>query len=220
VQYPIHRFLEYILVLFAVIGGLYGAYKIIKPTAMSWIQNKFGVTELYKGQAEIRADVKKAVSKQEAVNIRMLEKLDSVLVQLTINGGSVTVKDDLSSIKKNLNKIHAEIISYISLSPNPTFLNNEDGSCIAVNEALCNLFGATRDEMLGYGWINFLDDSEKNQKADNWKRGIQKDFSITDRYYITNGKTGERIYCEYVATITRDNEGKIMSIMGIVNRIN
>ena len=207
-QIPFIPELKDIIVIFTIIGMLYGAYRILKPKAVNWIQSKLGISDLYKGQTEIQSDLK-----------RGLEKMDSMLVQLTINGGSVTIKDDLTSIKKSLGAIKSELRASLDASPIPTFINEASGSCVYVNEALCNLFGATREEMLGYGWINFLPDEEKKIKAENWQRGIKTDTSIRDRYHVIKGDTNEVMLCEYTATITRDSKGEPISILGTVKKI-
>lgn len=195
------------LVLFAFIGGIYGAYKVLKNPLMSWIKSKLGISDLYEGQAELKTDMK-----------RGLEKLDAVMTQLTINGGSVTVKDDLSIIKKDIKALGSEMRAFTEFSESPIFINNRDGTCTYVNEAICKLFGAKREEMLGFGWVNFLPDDERYVKSENWLRSIQKDSVINDTYHIINGVTGEKIFCEYTATITRDLKGDPITIVGTVRK--
>lgn len=201
VRFPDKETLYYIFLCFGIIGSLYGLFKIIKPIMKNWYIN----------------NVLKPVISECILPIS--NKVDLILNQLTVNGGNLTVKDDLTNMRTSINILRSENRAQIALSNTPTFINDETGNCIFVNEALCELFGATKDEMTGFGWVNFVLDSEKKQKIENFERSFKTDTYIKDSYHIINGITKEQICCEYLATVTRDKYGKPVSVIGTVKKI-
>ncbi len=181
---------------------------------MNWFQKQSGISALITTQKVIidSLDVLKQGNDARTLTINEIRN------QLTTNGGK-TIKDDMVWIKNELTGQNARMLDFIALSVIPTFVSDSKGACIAVNQALMELFGASREQMLGFGWINFLIDTEKNQKRVNWENAVKYDDFIKDRYHIINGKTQKIIYCEYAANFTRGKMNEVISIMGTVTEI-
>lgn len=226
--YNIRSYLDNILVVFALIGAIYGAYKVLKKPLMNFIKRLTGISELETHHAIISKTLADVTDKLAAIpklqdnqnemakTLSFLsEKVTQIHNQLTINGGAVTIKDDLGAIKDSLNVIRAEQMATIELSSIPTFINNGKGECIFVNDALCKLFGAKqKEEMLNYSWTNFLDDDEKQKKAEYYSHSIKINDVVRDHYHINNPITKTRCHAEYSATVTRDRNGAVKSVMG------
>ena len=200
VHLPTKDTLYYIFLCFGLIGSMYGVIKILKPVMKNWYINNI-----------LKPVISDCISP-------LSKKVDQILTQLTVNGGSVTVKDDLTNMKNSINILRSENRAQLYLSDSPTFINDETGKCVFVNDALCDLFGATKDEMLGFGWSNFLLDEEKKIKTENFARALKTDMNIKDSYHVKNGITGEIILCEYIATVTRDKVGRPISVIGSVKK--
>ena len=200
-----HEYSDDILKVCAVIAALYGGWKVLHKPTMNLFKKAIGVGVLENNQIEMSNTLK-----------YLAEKAEQIHSQLTLNGGTVTIKDDLGMIKDSISIMRSELMSSVALSNTPTFINDATGSCIFVNDALCNIYGSKKEEMLGFGWTNFLDDNEKELKAENWKRGIQHDSIFRDTYHVNNPITKQRFVCEYSANITRDKKGNPISIMGTV----
>lgn len=89
-----------------------------------------------------------------------------------INNDLVAIKDDIKNVKYEvktnsggsmkdaLNIIKAEIDASNWLSPRPTFRMTSGGLIVFVNEAYCQLCGATPDDLMKLGWKNFAEDAE------------------------------------------------------------
>lgn len=146
----------------------------------------------------------------------VVSKLDYVVNELKYNGGNST-KDQLrkitelsKSIDSKLNNISIRQESNFELSETAMFECDKNGECVRANIALCKLFGATKEQMMGFGWSNFIEQSEPSKKK--FIDALESDNEITDFYTIKNGnkKAG------YTAMIKRDSEGKIKNIMGKV----
>jgi len=205
-MYNIFRFyIGDVLGVCALIAALYGGFKVLYKPIMNLLKRAIGVDILESNQIEMTKTLNYLAQKAEQIH-----------GQLTINGGTVTIKDDLGMIKDSINIMRSELMSSVALSNTPTFINDPSGACIFVNDALCNIYGSKKEQMLGFGWTNFLDDNEKEVKAENWKKGVQYDSIFRDTYHINNPITGKRFMCEYSANITRDKKGNPISIMGTV----
>ena len=204
-----HFYVSDVLAVFALIAALFAGWKILHKPTMNLLKKFIGVAILEENQNKM------------AITLEFLaEKANQIHTQLTINGGTITIKDDLGMIKDSLAVIRAEQMATIELSSIPTFINNGDGECTFVNQALCNLFGAkSKEEMLMFSWTNFLDDNEKHIKADNYIRSLEVNNVIRDSYHVNNPIKKTRTFCEYNATVTRDKSGKIRSVIGNVRSL-
>ena len=200
-----HEYSDTILKVCALIAALYGGWKVLYKPIMNLLKKAIGVDVLEANQIEMTKTLH-----------YLAEKAEQIHGQLTVNGGTVTIKDDLGMIKDSINIMRSELMSSVALSNTPTFINDPTGSCVFVNDALCSIYGANKEQMLGFGWTNFLDDNEKEVKADNWKKGVQYDSIFRDSYHVNNPITKQRLLCEYSANITRDKKGNPISIMGTV----
>ena len=147
------------------------------------------------------------------------ELLNKIKYEINNNGGK-SIKDLVEKINESITKLSAMNDAMLSISEQCIFKCSSDGRCTFANESLCELYGATQEEMMGFGWINFLLQSERDDNEKNWKRAIENDSSVSSEYTVVHGITGEKIPCYYKAAIKRDSTGKIVSILGIVHKKN
>lgn len=193
--------LETITKLGAYIGGMWAAFRFL-------------YTKAYKPSSAFITRMKGAISELE-------------------NNGGGSMKDILQQTKDKVGKVQRDISvmkaamdANFQLSPDCIFqCAPPDGRCIMVNESICRLYGADREQLLGYGWTNFIDDSvdedAKETAKDYWKQAVISDNVINSQYTIINGFTGERIPCVYTAYVKRNGEtNEIISIFGIVIKKN
>lgn len=146
------------------------------------------------------------------------EKLNIIIKQLFPNGG-MSAMDQIMEIKKLMMRSVAAQESFFMLSEAPLFTNSETGSCNDVNEAACELYGASKNELLGFGWTNFILPNEREIVKREWTEAIQTDNEITKIYTIQNPVEDCQIKCKYTAVIVRDTHGKIIRIMGRIKEL-
>lgn len=133
------------------------------------------------------------------------------------NGGK-SLADKITAISENLEtfKDVAEQRWHITLdnSPVPIFLNNPGGNCIYVNQALANVFGMERHDMLGHGWGRKIDEAEKHFVV--WELCREKGIPYNDKYQINNTQ-GEAV-CMVTAQAepVKDKNGKVLFWYGTV----
>lgn len=126
------------------------------------------------------------------------------------------IDNTVSHIDSKLKEFIAKDQSELRLSEKATFICSESGLCIDANPALCDLFGATRDQMLGYGWTDYIVKEDRDRAIKHWESAIEKNINIRDDYRIDRGLSGDIIEIYYNAVISRDDSGKIYHILGQV----
>jgi len=150
----------------------------------------------------------------------LIEKVNYVAAELKYNGGSSS-KDQLrkitelsEGIKGKVDKISNKQSVHFELADAALFECDSEGKCIAANAALCEMFETTKEQMMGLGWLNYIDQSDESKVR--YLQAIQTDNEITDDYTIVTARTSINIKAKYTAQIKRDENGKIISIMGKV----
>ena len=137
-------------------------------------------------------------------------------------GGVKNIKDvpeKLKKIEKDRDILEGTISALIRLSDDAIFVCVADGSCIFVNDALCDLFGAQYNDMMGFGWAHFILKEEREAVHQAWDAGIKYNKMVAGEYTMVNGVTLEKIKCEYTAVVHRVR-GKVVTIFGMVKRVN
>lgn len=153
-----------------------------------------------------------------------LDRLKTVMSELENNGGG-SMKDIVAQTRDKVGKMSKDVLiikaaqdANFQLNPDCIFQCAPDGRCIMVNESICRLFGAEREEMLGFGWTGFIHEDERDEARRFWKDSVITDNVINGEYLIVNGYTNEEIPCVYTAYVKRNSDGEIISIFGIVNK--
>lgn len=152
---------------------------------------------------------------------KWIKKMDNAASQLEFNGGSSIkdmvkqTRDGLSVLIKKVDIVNNRQTAMIELDDSAYFENDSAGRCIRSNAALCNLFGTTQNKMLGYGWLNYIKNSEIEREA--FEQAIETDNEITRDYIILYSDRHVReIEATYVAQIKRDENGSIINVTGKV----
>ena len=138
----------------------------------------------------------------------------SMKSNLLPNGGK-SLSDAITRIENKLTAAASTQTSMLELSEIAIFQTSETGECTNANNALCKIFGATREQMLGYGWLHFIENSEQQRVI--WESAIESDNEIVNEYVINvGGDKRNRINAKYVAYIKRDPRGNILNVIGKV----
>lgn len=147
----------------------------------------------------------------------MTQKLNVIMSEFKTNGGS-TLRDKVVEIGNDIKVIIGERDATFQLSNDAMFKADKDGLCTAANQALCTMYGATVEQMVGRGWLNFISESDRVRVIEEWNNIVKSGREISSYYYIDNPITGEMFPAHYRAIITRDSKGEIVSIIGLVER--
>ena len=137
--------------------------------------------------------------------VKRLEKLEEKLIIL-------------EGTPKSVSYINKKTDVMIYLSSDPLFLCNSDGLCILANNAICELFGASENQMKGVGWMNFLHPDDREKAWYMWKTAIENGSSDIKSYYrIIHGETEEEVEAICHAIIARDDENAVLISIGKIS---
>lgn len=127
--------------------------------------------------------------------------------------------EKLEFIESRITYVDRKADGIIHLSDHAMFVCDGEGLCILANVAVCELFGASENQMKGYGWLNFLHPDDRKMASEVWKESMQTGSTdIKARYRIIHGHTEEEIEAVYHAIISRDEESKVIISIGRVNK--
>lgn len=90
------------------------------------------------------------------------------------------------------------------------------GRCVWVNQALADLFGCERGDMLGNGWLNYVVEEQRTGVIENWTKSIRYDVPYTWSYDIIHNKTKEVISVHAISVAIRDIDGNPILFCGSV----
>lgn len=143
-------------------------------------------------------------------------KVDNIEKFVLPNGGK-SINDAVVRVENKIDIITSRQDANFNLNELPMFECDEFGECINANDSLCKLFGASKNQMLGNGWLHYLVDSERQKKV--WLDAVESDNEITSNYTINYGLSGTLIEAKYMAHIRRDNNDKVINVTGKVIKI-
>ena len=196
--------------LVAVSPVVYSAYKVARRV------ERIAKAKLVDSIGEV---VSVAIEKRIAP---IVEKLEEIHVQITVNGNSRnTLRDKFGKIEENLFQVMQIQRANLENSPQPRFECDSQGKCVWVNEALATLFGLSISEMTsadGNGWIAGVE--EGNEVFSVWMNAVTNKIPYQREYIVRNVKTGARVLCNAVATPLFSKDGKSVALWnGSVNPI-
>ncbi len=96
------------------------------------------------------------------------------------------------------------------------YMTARKGEFISVNQAMLDLFGYTKDEMVGMNILELYNHIEQKERSLK-KVDVQGHFK--DREVTFKKKDGTKITCLLTGTVRRGNEGEILGYQGIVRDI-
>lgn len=121
---------------------------------------------------------------------KSLDTLDSISKEFRVNGGA-SLKDDVTQIKERLTYIESLTSAQMEDDPQGVFISDESGSNSFLNRAYCRLLGASKDEVMGFGWRNFISHAVIGKYDELWKEAFlhNREFSTDLFLQKSDGKS-------------------------------
>lgn len=181
----------------------------------------FGIVSLYESLEKIKDNQEISKKNQESMFAQHKElaaKIEKIASE-TIPNGSNTIRivnDAVFDIQKSVKKIETKIDARNEIEKACLFECNELGECISANSALCDLFGTTQDQMLGYGWGKFIHEADVDRVFKNWERALNShSHEIVDYYRIRSGRDRSIKSVEY-KNVFKYEDDKLIATFGTV----
>jgi PAS domain S-box-containing protein len=125
--------------------------------------------------------------------------------------GAIGVLRDM----RELDKARAYAESLIENAPDPVFVSDLEGKILTANEAVSELLGFRRDEVLEQSLSRFISEEETREFTaalrEVVERGVTRDARLSPR-----SATGEVIPTTLNASALRDSEGKVIGAIGVL----
>lgn len=183
-------------------------------TALIAIIKLYSILKRQYDKAKERSEnLSKAIAHIDIIALNLQE----VSKELKPNGGG-SIKDQVKQIATDVKTICVERDATFLLSKEPMFKNDEHGYCILANNALCQLYGVSQEQLLGLGWLNYIIEEDKERIKEEWVNVIETGTEIASYYTIINQITNEEVPVKYRAIINKHN-GRIISAIGNVEKI-
>ena len=148
-------------------------------------------------------------------HIEIMEAIQLIKAEFTTNGGT-SIKDDFIEVKKALSFISAYMRVVTNTNRTPTFETNAEGHIVFVNKAYARMTGYSKHEVLGMGWVNVVQPSERDKVVKQWLNAVRgkRDFDEDINFLHADGTA-----CSVHATanIMRDEHGNMLGHFGEVN---
>ena len=202
--------LEIILTSLAIIGALYSFYK--------WVVNPLR-KKLFVFCSKIDKMDDNISSTKERLDKKVIPFIDSFQKEFSTNSGK-SLKDQIARIDNNtrLAELRSKLVTN-SLLTTGVFECDENGECIWVNKACCELFGMSFEEMLGKGWLSGIMEEERTEVWEKWIEDISYGIPYEAIYHVVNRKTGENIKCKASTVTHKTVDGKILGYYGTILRV-
>jgi len=199
------RIKQFALISFLILFGSIGiailiAFFVAKPISDPILQLKSMAQKIAKGELSQRIDVQ---SKDE------IGELGGSFNEMAEN--LKTSRDELVSAKDYTdNIIRSMIDTLVVVDP--------EAKIKSVNQATCDLFGCTEEELIGSDVSSLFAEEEKKEKdlfkGTRFERLI-KEGSARDYDMTYKTKSGEKIPVSFSGSVIRDKEGKLVGFVGV-----
>lgn len=116
---------------------------------------------------------------------------------------------DLAELRQQVLSKHLEFGLYIC---------ETTGRCIEANPYLCDLFGMSREEMMGFGWLNAVAPEHRQGVHADWMWALKTDAPYRATYRVENQRDGSSTWVKTEA-FTAKKDGVVIAIAGILHEI-
>lgn len=144
----------------------------------------------------------------------MIKDVEEIRREIKPNGGS--------SIKDAVNRIEARLINMEHVQsalrqdgPMGIFQCKTDGRNIDVNRTYCRLLKCTKEELLDFGWKNFISEESRESYEIDWKDAFEDGREISATLNFVS-RDGEIINTDVRCYPITDISGEVVQYLGIL----
>lgn len=150
--------------------------------------------------------------------------------ELQPNGGS-TLKDSINRIDNEIRNIKHlvtyscakqgaffDFLGYVGNDGIGLFEANSEGECVHASPKYYEITGSTEQDVTGNGWINLLDEKDRDRVYHEWSACIAQKRPFIMEYNIINRKTNEKISVSCYAKPLVE-QGKFLGYIGGLRRL-
>lgn len=171
-----------------------------------------GIIALFKGAIIPFWKWCKKVKNVTTMHLTVLpERINRIYQEVTPNGGS-SLKDSVNRIETRQLIQEQRQHAYASHLTTPIFETDATGACTWVNKAYLDFVDASQDDILGHGWINFIEYEDQHRVAESWASAIRDKRAFRLEYTMVPPEGPTRVIGE--TTVIRDSGGAVLGYIG------
>jgi PAS domain-containing protein len=108
---------------------------------------------------------------------------------------------DLLSVRVSISEQWLKIGMYIC---------NKEGECTWTNECINNIFGLDSQEMLGFGWLSAIGNSDRKRIKEEWLYAVNNNIPYDAEYRVENNRDSilTIVRTKALAVVDQDNNVK------------
>ncbi len=141
-------------------------------------------------------------------------KVEQILKEVTPNGGS-SLKDIVTGLSCESVGNKQRLRAFLRKDEDPIFEVDACGKLVWANDAYLALCGRQLSDIVGNGWLNTIEMSDRDEVHEEMQCAIEQDRDFEMEYTIVHA-LGQRHLVRSQASILRDHTGKPTGINGIL----
>lgn len=157
-------------------------------------------------------------AKLEAQVTQLDSKIDTIIRQVTPNGGS-SIIDVVNRVEKAQYWQQERTKALLSEVTYGVWESDGDGECYWINDVFGTMAGAQFWELRGQNWINVVHPNERDRVIHEWLEAVKHRRNYLQHYTMVNLLTGESFPVEARATVVRDKGGESIGWIGTITRL-
>lgn len=163
--------------------------------------------------------IAKKIVKPAVQNVRklasLIETIESTCAQLQPNHGT-SLRDVIHRIEARLLLIEGRDNALLSDHALGIFHCDRDGRNLYVNRTYCKMLGASRGDISGYGWRNFISEEDRDEYDKRWKEAFkqEREFEAPVTFTRSDGEAFRAVVRTYLMQQPGSNE--VLGYFGLV----
>lgn len=141
--------------------------------------------------------------------------INAAVKELQPNGGR-SVLDRVRRLDNTIEELNARQRAVLDRDPVPVYECDPEGRCTYANIALCELFGLSEKDMLGFGWLESLHPDERIRVHGLWTECVRKRIPYECRYDVRDPGTHAVVPARTVAHPMLSKTGDLLGYHGTV----
>lgn len=125
----------------------------------------------------------------------------------------------INSLREQIEYNQARITSILEHHPGEVYECSPEGECLYANPAICELFGLSKQEMRGSGWLGGIEPAERERVYNIWTAAVQKKIPYECQYVVRNAKTGRRFEVRTIALPLYNSNHEIIGYQGFFSSV-
>lgn len=165
----------------------------------------------------------KYIIKPIVKHFETVAKIDEIYKEVKPNGGS-SIKDGIQRLEDTILSVDEKITiiqetqdAFREDGPVGVFECSVEGENSYVNRTYAKWLGASKSDLMGFGWKNYLASFSLKEDYDNeWKQAFQEGREVQFPIAFKKASTGEKFFCDIHAYPITNQEGVVEKYLGIL----